>query len=182
MDSNESWVLWELMGSTDSRTRGSMTQLLAELPPHGWELAAKLSTVGSDGHWPHVMGLWRIPDEATLAKWLDLGWDDGVDENGFSWGKSKLYARLSGQLKPTDTAYLVEYIVAESPAGLAALKGPDMLLAERLAPWQGVAIWGAADLFALSEREWEGLGSRQAKGMREVTGWWAVRTPERDIA
>lgn len=181
---DESWVLWELMGSTDGRTRGSMTQALPESPARGWQLAARLSSVGSDGHWPHVMAFWRMPDGAALAAALDQAWDDGIDENEFVWGKSKLYARVSGQLKDTHTAWLVEYLVADSPASLAALSGedgPDLLLAERLAPWQGVALWGAADLFALSEREWRGMGSREAKGMRQVTGWWAVLTPDRDI-
>ena len=42
----------------------------------------------------------------------------------------------------------MEYIVCDTPATLAALKGPDLLLVERLAPWQGVAFWGAGDLFA----------------------------------
>ncbi|HXC39134.1 MAG TPA: hypothetical protein VN667_09315 [Burkholderiales bacterium] len=184
MADNESWVLWELMGSTDGRTRGSMTRALTELPARGWQLAARLSSVGSDGHWPHVMALWRVPDDATLARALDQGWEDGVDEDGFVWGKSKLHVRISGQLKDTDTAWLVEYLVADRPLSTETFEGragPDLLLAERLAPWQGVALWGAADLFALSEREWRGMGSREAKGMRQVGGWWAVRTPDRDI-
>lgn len=181
---NESWVVWEMMGSTDGRTRGSMTRLLVDAaasPAYkGWELRLKLSSVGSDGHWPHVMGLWRVPGDA-LGATLAAGWEDGVSEEGFVWGKSKLYAKLRGDIRAADTAFLFEYLVADSPAALAALAAPDLVFAETLAPWQGVAVWSAADLFALTEREWKGIGSAGAAGIREATGWWAVTTPDRDI-
>jgi hypothetical protein len=179
--SGESWVLWELMGSTDGRTRGRMTKLLAELPSRGWELALKLSTVGSDGEWPHAMGLWRVPSQQALAGWLEAGWDDGVDEDAFVWGKSKLYRQLHGELHAGHSAFLVEYLVADSALALEGLRGPDAVFAEQLAPFQGLAIWSAPDLFALTEREWSGIGSQQASGIRQATGWWAVVTPERDI-
>ena len=182
---NESWVVWELMGSTDGRTRGAMTALLgttaASAAYQGWDLTLKLSSVGSDGHWPHVMGLWRVPDDATLGATLAHGWDDGVDEDGFTWGKSKLYRKLHGDLRAGDTAYLFEYLVADTPSALAALKTPDLVFAETLAPWQGVAVWSATDLFKLTEREWQGIGAVGAPGIREATGWWAVLTPDRDI-
>ena len=181
MSGNESWALWELMGSTDGRTRGRMTRMTTELPACGWELRLRLSTVGSDGAWPQAMTLWRVPDDASLSAWLSAGWDDGVDEDAFIWGKSTLHRRLDGGLRDGDTAFLIEYLVADSAKALAALRGPDLLLAERLAPWQGVAIWGAKDLFALTEREWQGIGSQQAPGIRQATGWWAVVTPDRDI-
>ena len=51
---NESWVVWELMGATDGRTRGAMTALLgttaASAAYQGWDLKLKLSSVGSDGN------------------------------------------------------------------------------------------------------------------------------------
>jgi hypothetical protein len=178
---SEYWCLWELMGDTDGKTRGGMRDAIAAWRQPGWDLAVELATVGSDGWWPHSMALWRITDDAALTRALDAGFDDGLDEHSFHAGRSTLFERISGELVDRHAALLVEHVRAESAGALDRLAGPDAVFAEIFAPWQGLAIWGADDIFALGAREREGMGCGGTPGLADVLGSWAIKTPSRDL-
>jgi hypothetical protein len=178
---DEYWSVWEIMGSTDGRTRGKMRDMIVGLPRDVVSLPLVLATVGSDGYWPATVAVWSVPDGDALTKWLDLGLDDGVDEHSFIWGASKLYKTVSGALNLEDSAYYFEYVTSNSAADLAALEGPDLLLSEVLTPWQGLAIWSASDLFALGKREWDHMSTTGSAGVRDAVGTWKVKIPELDI-
>jgi hypothetical protein len=89
---------------------------------------------------------------------------------------------VSGGIVPGHGAFLVERVVTDARSQLEALAGPDLVLAEVLAPWQGVALWSAADLGALAAREYAGIGAGSLPGVVEASGWWAVVPPARDMA
>jgi hypothetical protein len=158
-----------------------MAALVGRLPRFGWELEAILATVGSDGHWPHAMAFWRVPDEDALVGRLEAGGADGFDESEVVEGSARLYRPVRGAIPPGAGAFLVEHVVVSEPRALLDLAGPDLVLAEELGPWQGLLLWAADDLFALARREEEGLGSTSDPRCRQVTGWWATRMPEREI-
>lgn len=179
--SGERWCVWGLMGSTDGRTRGRMAAVVDALPGLGWQRVATLATVGSDGYWPHVTVLWRVPDEEAYVARLEAGSADGFDEREVVEGVARTYRLVRGELPTRASAFLVELVTAAVPAVLSHLEGPDLVLAEELAPWQGMLVWGAADLVALAGREREGVGSVRDPRLRRVTGWWATRMPEREI-
>ena len=178
---DERFCVWGLQGSTDGRTRGRMAALVARLPRFGWELEATLATVGSDGHWPPTMAFWRVPDEDALVARLDAGGEDGFDESEVVEGSARLYRHVRGAIPPGAGAFLVEQVIVPDPRTLTDISGPDLVLAEELAPWQALLVWAADDLFALARREQEGVGSTRDPRCREVTGWWATRMPEREI-
>ena len=173
--------MWGLHGSTDGRTRGRMAALVGRLPRFGWELEVTLATVGSDGHWPHTMVFWRVPDEDALVARLDAGGGDGFDESEVVEGSARLYRSVRGAVPAGAEAFLVEQVTVPDPRTLAELVGPDLVLSEELAPWQGLLVWAADDLFALARREEEGVGSTRDPRCAQVTGWWATRMPDREI-
>jgi hypothetical protein len=158
-----------------------MAAVVERLPRFGWELEATLATVGSDGHWPHAMVFWRVPDEDALVARLDAGGSDGFDESEVVEGSARLYRPVRGAIPAGADAFLVEHVVVAKPRTLIDLAGPDLVLAEELAPWQGLLLWAADDLFALARREEAGVGSTRDPRCRQVTGWWATRMPEREI-
>jgi hypothetical protein len=158
-----------------------MAALAEALPRQGWELETCLATVGSDGHWPHTMVFWRVPDEGALSARLAVGGHDGFDEEQVVEGVARLYRHVRGRLPVDAGTFLVEHVVAASPEALAALAGPDLVLADAFAPWQGLLVWASRDFFTLAERERSGVGSRHDPAVRQVTGWWATRMPEREI-
>lgn len=176
----EIWCLWETMGDSAGMSRGRMRDAMVAARPPGWELVAALATVGSSGWWPHSMGLWRL-DAAALTEALSRGWDDGLDETSFRWGASRLLERTRGALDASHEALLLESFRAETAAAVDALVAPDLVLRELLAPWQGVAVWGARDLFALAERQRAGIGVAGVPGMLDVEASWAIVTPEREL-
>ncbi len=173
--------MWGLMGATDGRTRGRLAAVVDAVPRFGWDLVATLATVGSDGHWPHVTAVWRAPDEDAWVARLEAGSRDGFDEAEVVDAQSRVYRHIRGALPESADAFLIEHVVMPTPDALCRLDGPDLVLAEELAPWQGLLVWAAADLFALAEREQAGLGSTLDATVTQVTGWWATRMPEREI-
>ena len=173
----ESWSLWELKGQTKGPTRGQLKERIAALDKMGWDLALFVDSVGVTGHWPHSMALWRIPDAKLLRTRLEAGFDDGLDETNLQIGKSTWLERVSGGISPGHRAFLLEHLRGENGAALRSLKGPDMVLAEALAPWQGVALWGAADLFDLAEKQRSGIGSGGQPGIVHTQAWWLIVPP-----
>jgi hypothetical protein len=177
----EIWCVWELKGATDGATRGVLKTRVEQLERRGWELSLNMAVVGSDGYWPANMVFWRLPDRTALTAWLNAGLDDGLDETGLTEGLARLYGLTRGDLDPAHRAFLIEYIVADDEAALAGIQGADLLLAEIMAPWQGLAVWGASDMRALAQREWDGAGASGQPGVRQATGWWNVVPAEREM-
>ena len=181
----EIWSVWELMGATNGATRGVLKKRVEGLDNRGWKLELNVACVGNDGHWPANMAFWKVPDRAALTRWLNAGLDDGLDETGLSWGKSRLYQHLHGKIDPAHRAFMLEYIVADDARALAALgasTGADLVLSELLAPWQGLAVWGSRDLHQAARRDLEGsTGAGKKPGIRQAAGWWAVIPAERDM-
>ncbi len=181
----ELWSVWELMGSSDGRTRGRMAAAAVATTWPGWELAGLFATVGSSGPWPHTTALWRTDRAQALTDALaaDLG-GDGLDEEAFVGGSSTLAQTVQGAFDATLGAWLIEHVRAASPTALselAHLTGADLVLAEVFAPNQGIVLWGAADMAALAAREESGIGSGGRPGVTSATGWWLVTNPARSI-
>lgn len=177
------WSVWELMGATNGATRGELRKRVRALDTRGWTIELNLACVGNVGHWPANMVFWSMPDHAALARWLNAGLDDGLDETGLTWGKSRLYRPLRGKLDAGHRAFLVQYLVADDPQALMRLESADLVLGELLSPWQGLAIWGAPDLHQTARRDLErSSGALGRPGIRQATGWWAVVPAERDMA
>lgn len=165
--------MWELHGES----RGALLEALeVYTPPVGWERALTLVTVGLSGYWPHVMVFWHGEMMGGAPAWLATGPDDGLAEERIWWGESRLYTTAAGALDGGRRAYLVERLVAVSPEDLAPLTGPDLVLAEAFAPWQGLALWGADDAAHLAARQAAGVGARGER-IRAATAWWAVSPP-----
>jgi hypothetical protein len=177
---SELWSIWEMVGATNGATRGSMKQAIESLPRRGWELSLSVSIIGNDGHWPGVMAFWRIPGERALNDWLEAGPDDSLDERGLTSGKAKLCRRVLGNLDPEHRMFLIEYVVAQDGETLASLKGPHAVFAELLAPWQGIAVWGARDVYEMVKRERAGIGVSGQLGIEQSTGWFAIVPVERE--
>ena len=176
------WSVWELMGATNGATRGDLKKRVEAVDQRGWKLERSMACVGNDGHWPANMAFWKIPDRAALTRWLNAGLDDGFDEKGLSWGKSRLYQHVRGQFDAAHRAFLIEYIVADSAQALAGVSGADLVLSEVLAPWQGLAVWGSRDLHEAARRDLEGkTGAGSRPGIQQTGGWWAVIPAERDM-
>jgi hypothetical protein len=112
--------------------------------------------------------------------WADAGWDDGFDETAVHSGNAGLYRSISGGIDRSHAAYLVERVTTTTPAGLAALSGPTAMFADVFAPWQGIALWGAADLGELRESE-PTIGFFSDHDVRNSVGWWAVVPPDREL-
>lgn len=172
--SGETYSFWELMGATTGPTRGEMAHRVDTMGKNGWELSASLASVGSTGHWPHTMAIFRLADTQALVDRLDAGFADGMDERDLRWTSTKLARRVRGEFKPKHRAYLFESLRCESADALRGHTGPDLVFSEVFAPWQGFALWGAASLDALAERERKGVGSRGRPGIVQATGWWVV--------
>jgi hypothetical protein len=176
----ETWSFWELMGATTGPTRGELAHRIDSMGRNGWELAASLASIGSDGHWPHSMAVFRIADARALEARLDAGFADGMDERNIPWAKTRLARRLRGEFSPQHHACLFEYLRCESRDVLESYTEPDLVFSEAFAPWQGIAIWTATDLHALSKREYLGIGSVGKPGVLQCTGWWAA-VPQRAL-
>ena len=168
------WSVWELHGPT----RGELIQLVRKQSPPGAALDLVLATVGSSGFWPHVVAFWRSDD--AFAPWLEAPLDDGLDEQQVWLCEARLYRTVRGEPPADCGAFLVERFTARDRSALETL-APELLLAEALAPWQGMAVWGARDLDALAARESDGIGARRAD-VESHTGWWALVPPEREMA
>jgi hypothetical protein len=176
----ETWSFWELMGATTGPTRGELAHRIDSMGRNGWELALSLASIGSDGHWPHSMAVFRLPSARALQARLEAGFADGMDERSIPWAKTKLARRLKGELAPKHGACLFEYLRCESREVLESYGDPDLVFAEVFAPWQGIAIWTANDLQALAKREYKGIGSVGKPGIVQATGWWAA-VPQRAL-
>jgi len=176
----ETWSFWELMGATTGPTRGELAHRIDTMGNNGWELALSLASIGSDGHWPHSMAVFRIPDAKALQGRLDAGFADGMDERSIPWTKAKLARRLKGEFSPRHKAYLFEYLRCETAEVLRNYDAPDLVFAEAFAPWQGIAMWAADDLHGLAKREFKGLGSVGKPGIVQCTGWWTA-VPQRAL-
>jgi len=176
--SAEIYSFWELMGATTGPTRGELAHRITAMGRNGWDLAINLSSIGSDGHWPHSMAVFRFANAGALEKQLKVGFADGMDERDLKWAKMKLATKLRGDLDTKHRSWLFEYVRFGSAEALAAHQGPDLLFAELYAPWQGIAMWGADSLRALMQRELKGIGSVGKPGVLQATGWWTT-IPER---
>ena len=181
----EIWSVWELMGATNGATRGVVKKRIETVDNRGWQLQLNVACVGNDGHWPANMAFWKIPDRTALTRWLDAGLEDGLDETGLSWGKSRLYQHVHGRIDPSHRAFLLEYIVADDSTALKALaqsSGADLILSEILSPWQGLAVWGSKDLHEAARRDLTGqTGASNKPGIQQAAGWWTVIPAERDM-
>lgn len=177
----ETWSFWELMGATTGPTRGDLAHRVEAMGRNGWELALSLASIGSDGHWPHSMAVFRLPNARALEDRLDAGFADGMDERNIPWTKTKLARRLKGEFSPKHSAYLFEYLRFGSASALAAYDEPDLVFAECFAPWQGIAMWAADNLHALAKREFKGIGSVGKPGVVQCTGWWVAVPPARPM-
>lgn len=170
----ETWSFWELMGATTGPTRGELAHRVESMGRNGWELVASLASIGSDGHWPHSMAVFRLSDAKALQERLEAGFADGMDERGIPWTKAKLARRIRGEFSPRHKAYLFEYLRCESAEALRDHAAPDLVFAEAFAPWQGIAMWAADDLHGLAKREFRGIGSVGKPGIVQCTGWWTA--------
>jgi hypothetical protein len=141
---------------------------------NGWNLELNLSTVGTDGPWPHSMAIFRLPSEVALQERLEAGFADGLDERDLRWTRNTLVTRLRGEFLPTNDAYLLEYVRCESREVLENYAGPDLVFVEPFAPWQGIVMWAAKDINALGKREQKGIGSVGKPGIIKTHGWWVV--------
>lgn len=170
----EIWSFWELMGATTGPTRGELAHRIDLMARNGWDLALSLATVGTDGHWPHSMAIFKFADANALRDQLDEGYADSMDERDIRWAKTKLARRLRGEFSARNEAYLFEHVRCASRTVLEKYTEPDLVFADAFAPWQGIAMWGAEHLQALAKREYKGIGSAGKPGVVQCTGWWAM--------
>ena len=172
--SRETYSFWEMMGATTGPTRGQMAHRIDGMGKNGWNLELNLSTVGTDGPWPHSMAIFRLPSETALQERLDAGFADGLDERDLRWTRNTLATRLRGEFLPSNDAYLLEYVRCESREVLENYADPDLVFVEPFAPWQGIVMWAAKDINALGKREQKGIGSVGKPGIIKTHGWWVV--------